>query len=93
MKITRCSKNNKTTYVIDFSRELKFYLWEREHGIGVPVVQIGSSTRDEIYFWDSSNCVTVIVGDDRYMLDKDNPKEYARLVNNLETLFALHGLG
>lgn len=94
MKITRCSGNNKTTWVIDFSRELKFYLENpRDHGIGVPVIPTGYSLRDETYFWASYKGVTVTVGDDRYMLDEDNPKEYARLVNNLETLFALHGLG
>lgn len=96
MKITRCAGNYKTTWDIDFSRELKFYELNVpvvEHGIGVPVVPTRSSPRNETYFWDSSNGVTVIVGDDRYMLDEDNPKEYARLVNNFETLFALHGLG
>ena len=96
MKITRCAGNYKTTWEIDFSRELSFYELNVpmvEHGIGVPVIPTRSSPRNETYFWDSNYCVEVTVGDDRYMLDDANPKEYARLVNNLETLFALHGLG
>ena len=99
MKITRYSGNYKTTWKIDFSRELKLYdvadprKSTIDHGICVPVVPSASSFRDELYFWDSYVGVEVIVGNDSYILNKDNPKEYARLVNNLETLFALHGLG
>ena len=99
MKITRNSGNSKVTWEIDFSRELKLYNIadprnsEFEHGICVPVVPSRSSLRDETYFWDSYVDIEVTVGDDRYILDKGNPKEYARLVNNLEALFALHGLG
>jgi len=97
MKITRITGNFETTWEIDFSRELKYYDMEVgvskiEHGICVPVVPSRSSIRDETYFWDSYVDIVVTVGDDSYILDKGNPKEYARLVNNLETLFALHGL-
>lgn len=96
MKITRYSGNFKTTWEIDFSKKLKFYNLNKptisEHGICVPVVPSESNLRDETYFWDSNVDVKVTVGDDSYILDKDNPKEYARLVNNLETLFALNAL-
>ena len=103
MKITRQQFDYNDEWEIDFSRELKFYDIDEfcgntdprcsttEYGVGVPVFPTPDS-RDEIYFWDSCSDIVVTVGDDRYMLDKDNPKEYARLVNNLETLFALHGL-
>jgi hypothetical protein len=98
MKITRYSGNNKTTWEIDFSRELKLYnvadprVSKIEHGICVPVVPSASSFRDELYFWDSYVNILVTVGGDSYILNKDNPKEYARLVNNFEALFALHDL-
>lgn len=106
MKITRYSRNREITREIDFSRELKLYdlldptvsiidrgIGVPERGIGVPVVPTGSNLRDEIYFWDSNVDVKVTVGADGYILDKDNPMEYERLVNNLETLFALYKLG
>lgn len=98
MKITRYSGNFKTTWEIDFSKKLKFYNINKpsistiERGICVPVVPSDSNLRDETYFWDSYVDVKVTVGDDSYILDKDNPKEFARLVNNLETLFALNAL-
>lgn len=100
MKIIRNSGNIKTTWEIDFSRELKLYNIAKprdsstdssiEHGICVPVVPIESGFRDETYFWDSYNDVTVTVDDNSYILNMGNPKEYVRLVNNLETLFALN---
>lgn len=99
MKITRNFRNSKVTWEINFSRELKFYNIagprnsKFEHGICVPVVSYGPNFRDEIYFWDSDVDVKVIVGDDSYILDKNNPKVYALLVNNLEMLFALNRLG
>lgn len=99
MKITRNSRNSKVTWEIDFSRELKFYNIavprnsKFEHGICVPVVSYGLNFRDEIYFWDSDVNILVTVGDDSYILDKNNPKVYALLVNNLEMLFALNRLG
>lgn len=97
MKISRFSANCEITWEINFSRELKFYDLEVptvERGICVPVVpwSYDRNHRDEIYFWDSYEDIKVTVGDDSYILDKDNPKEYARLVNNLEAIFALHGL-
>lgn len=99
MKITRFNGNKKTTWEIDFSRELKLYsvadphVSKIEHGICVPVVPSVSSYWDELHFWDSSVGVEVIIGNDSYILNKDNPKEYARLANNLVALFTLHGLG
>ena len=99
MKITRFNGNNKTTWEIDFSRELKLYnvadphVSKIEHGICVPVVPSASSFRDELHLWDSYVNMLVTVGDDSYILDKGNPKEYARLANNLVALFALYRLG
>lgn len=99
MKITkRIFADYEATWEIDFSRELTLYDLDDadqptiEHGICVPVIPSESSSNNETYFWDSYIDVVVIVDYDRYTLNKDNPKEYARLVNNLEALFALHRL-
>lgn len=92
MKVIRGSGKNRCERKIDFSRPLKFYdsPTERGKGFGIPVIG-NHYLPSEVYFWDHET-VRATVGKDKYELVEDNPYVYEQLKNNVELLFALHGL-
>ena len=76
---------------IDFSRPIKHYeISGTGKGFGIPIKGI-NGLFPEIYFWDHET-IRATVGKDRYELAEDNPYAYEQLKNNVELLFALHGL-
>ena len=93
MKVIRGFGKNRCERKIDFSRPLKYYddpcLYYGK-GFGIPVIE-NLDTPSEVYFWDHET-IRATVGKDRYELVKDNPYAYEQLKNNVELLFALHGL-
>lgn len=93
MKVIRGIGKNKCERTIDFSRPLKYYdnpVIIIGKGFGIPVIKDGGIP-SEIYFWDHET-IRATVGKDRYDLVEDNPYVYEQLKNNVELLFALHGL-
>lgn len=93
MKVIRGFGKNKCERKIDFSRPIRFYddpVMLSGKGFGIPVIKDGGIP-SEVYFWDHET-VRATVGKDRYELAKDNPYAYEQLKNNVELLFALHGL-
>lgn len=90
MKVIRGIGKNRCERTIDFSRQLKYYETYGGKGFGIPVIE-NHDTPSEVYFWDNET-IRATVGKDRYDLVKDNPYAYEQLKNNVELLFALHGL-
>lgn len=90
MKVIRGFGKNRCVRAIDFSRPLKYYETFGSKGFGIPVIE-NLDTPSEVYFWDDET-IRATVGKDRYDLVKDNPYAYEQLKNNVELLFALHGL-
>lgn len=93
MKVIRGIGKNRCERKIDFSRPLKYYEDPIEFygkGFSIPVIE-NHDTPSEVYFWDHET-IRATVGKDRYELNKDNPYAYEQLKNNVELLFALHGL-
>ena len=84
MKIIRGTGKNRCERTIDFSRPLKYY--------DNPIVFYGKGFGiSEVYFWDHET-IRATVGKDRYELVEGNSYAYEQLKNNVELLFALHGL-
>lgn len=90
MKVIRGFGKNRCERIIDFSRPLKYYETFGGKGFGIPVIE-NLDTPSEVYFWDHET-IRATVGKDRYDLVKGNPYAYEQLKNNVELLFALHGL-
>jgi hypothetical protein len=93
MKVIRGIGKNRCERRIDFSRPLKYYndpIVFYGKGFGIPVTE-NFDNCSEVYFWDHET-IRATVGKDKYELDKDNPYVYEQLKNNVELLFALHGL-
>ena len=93
MKVIRGIGKNRCERKIDFSRPLKYYenpIAFYGKGFGIPVIE-NRDTPSEVYFWDHET-IRATVGKDRYELVEDNPYAYEQLKNNVELLFALHGL-
>ena len=91
MKVIRGIGKNRCVRTIDFSRPLKYYdAVFYGKGFGIPVIE-NLDTPSEVYFWDHET-IRATVGKDKYELDKGNPYVYEQLKNNVELLFALHGL-
>lgn len=90
MKVIRGIGKNRCERIIDFSRPLKYYETFGGKGFGIPVIE-NHDTPSEVYFWDYET-IRATVGKDRYELVEDNPYAYEQLKNNVELLFALHGL-
>jgi hypothetical protein len=90
MKVIRGIGKNRCEREIDFSRPIKYYEIFGGKGFGIPVIE-NRDTPSEVYFWDHET-IRATVGKDRYKLVKDNPYAYEQLKNNVELLFALHGL-
>ena len=93
MKVIRGIGKNRCERKIDFSRPLKYYedpIRFYGKGFGIPVIE-NRDTPSEVYFWDHET-IRATVGKDRYELVEDNPYVYEQLKNNVELLFALHGL-
>jgi hypothetical protein len=93
MKVIRGIGKNRCVRTIDFSRPLKYYdnpAISCGKGLGIPVIE-NLDTPSEVYFWDHET-IRATVGKDRYELVEDNPYVYEQLKNNVELLFALHGL-
>lgn len=93
MKVIRGVGKYRCERTIDFSRPLKYYdnpsiMYGK--GFGIPVIE-NLDTPSEVYFWDHET-IRATVGKDIYELVKDNPYAYEQLKNNVELLFALHGL-
>lgn len=89
MKVIRGTGKYRSEREIDFSRPLKYYETFGSKGFGIPVIDL--DTPSEVYFWDHET-IRATVGKDRYELVKSNPYVYEQLKNNVELLFALHGL-
>lgn len=89
MKVIRGIGKNKCERTIDFSRPIKYYETFGGKGFGIPIIEDYHCT--EVYFWDHET-IMATVGKDRYKLVKGNPYVYEQLKNNVELLFALHGL-
>lgn len=93
MKVIRGFGKNRCVRKIDFSRPIKYYddpVMLSGKGFGIPVID-NLDTPSEVYFWDHET-IRATIGKDRYELDRDNPYAYEQLKNNVELLFALHGL-
>ena len=92
MKVIRGFGKNKCERTIDFSRPIKYYDMSAPacKGFGIPIIEVSGSP-SEVYFWDDET-IRATIGMDRYELDKDNPYIFEQLKNNVELLFALHGL-
>ena len=93
MKVIRGIGKNRCERKIDFSRSIKFYdetLVLSGKGFGIPVIDVGG-VPSEVYFWEHDT-IRATVGKDTYELVEDNPYAYEQLKNNVELLFALHGL-
>lgn len=94
MKVIRGIGKNRCIRTIDFSRPLKYYdnpeFTAGSKGFGIPVLE-KDGMPSEVYFWDSET-IKATIGKDRYELVKGNPYVYELLKNNVELLFALHGL-
>lgn len=92
MKVIRGIGKDKCERTIDFSRPIKYYELSvpAGNGFGIPVKEDLDATA-EVYFWDNET-IRATIGKDRYNLDEDNPYAYEQLKNNVELLFALHGL-
>lgn len=90
MKVIRGIGKNCCEREIDFSRPIQYYEVFEGKGFGIPIIEV-SGGPSEVYFWDDEN-IRATVGKDRYELAKDNPYVYEQLKNNVELLFALHGL-
>lgn len=93
MKVIRGVGKYKCERKIDFSRPLKYYdnpIISSGKGFGIPVIEKLDSP-SEVYFWDHET-IRATVGKDKYELTEDNPYAYEQLKNNVELLFALHGL-
>ena len=76
---------------IDFSRPIKYYeVLDTGKGIGIPVICV-NGLFSEIYFWEHET-IRATIGKDKYELVEDNPYVFEQLKNNVELLFALHGL-
>ena len=90
MKVIRGIGKNRSERTIDFSRQLKYYETYGCKGFGIPVIE-NHDIPSEVYFWDHET-IRATVGKDRYKLVKSNPYAYEQLKNNVELLFALHGL-
>ena len=92
MKVIRGFGKNKCERTIDFSRPIKYYELAAPagKGFGIPIIEKLDPIA-EVYFWDHET-IRATVGKDRYELVEDNPYAYEQLKNNVELLFALHGL-
>lgn len=93
MKVIRGIGKNRCVRTIDFSRPLKYYdnpVISCGKGLGIPVIE-NLDTPSEVYFWDHET-IRATVGKDKYELVEGNPYAYEQLKNNVELLFALHGL-
>lgn len=90
MKVIRGTGKYRSEREIDFSRPLKYYETFGDKGFGIPVIE-NHDIPSEVYFWDHET-IRATVGKDRYELVKSNPYAYEQLKNNVELLFALHGL-
>ena len=92
MKVIRGFGKDKCERKIDFSRPIKYYELAVPlcKGFGIPVIEKLDATC-EVYFWENET-IRATIGKDRYELDEDNPYVYEQLKNNVELLFALHGL-
>lgn len=93
MKVIRGFGENRCERTIDFSRPIKYYnnpFKPGGKGFGIPVIK-GINIPSEIYFWDRET-IRATIGKDKYELDEGNPYAYEQLKNNVELLFALHGL-
>ena len=93
MKVIRGIGKNRCVRTIDFSRPLKFYdnpTMLCGKGFGIPVIE-NHDNPSKIYFWEYET-VRATIGKDKYELVEDNPYPYEQLKNNVELLFALHGL-
>lgn len=93
MKVIRGSGKNRCERKIDFSRPLKFYdspTVLSGKGFGIPVIE-NHYLPSEVYFWEHET-IRAVIGKDKYELVEDNPYAYEQLKNNVEILFALHGL-
>ena len=90
MKVIRGTGKNHSERKIDFSRPLKYYETFGGKGFGIPVIE-NHDIPSEVYFWDHET-IRATVGKDRYELVEGNPYAYEQLKNNVELLFALHGL-
>lgn len=92
MKVIRGFGKNRCERTIDFSRPLKYYdnPTMSYKGFSIPVIE-NLDTPSEVYFWDHET-IRATVGKDRYELVEGNPYAYEQLKNNVELLFALHGL-
>lgn len=93
MKVIRGFGKDKCERKIDFSRPIKYYEIFEGKGFGIPVMEEcrDGHYRTEVYFWDHET-VRATIGKDRYELVEGNPYVYEQLKNNVELLFALHGL-
>lgn len=93
MKVIRECGKDRCKRTIDFSRPLKFYdnpTMLCGKGFGIPVIE-NLDNSSEVYFWEYET-VRATIGKDKYELVEDNPYVYEQLKNNVELLFALHGL-
>ena len=94
MKVIRGIGKNRCVRTIDFSRPIKYYVEPIllcGKGFGIPVMEENLGAPSEVYFWEHET-VRATIGEDRYDLTKNNPYAYEQLKNNVELLFALHGL-
>lgn len=105
MKIIRGIGKNRCERKIDFSRQIKYYdepVMLCGKGFGIPVMENRKDgiehlagpdldTPSEVYFWEHET-IRATIGKDKYELVEDNPYAYEQLKNNVEILFALHGL-
>jgi hypothetical protein len=93
MKVIRGTGENKCERKIDFSRPIRFYdepVMLLGKGFGIPVIKDGG-VPSEVYFWNNET-IRATIGEDKYELVEGNPYAYEQLKNNVELLFALHGL-
>lgn len=93
MKVIRGTGENSCERTIDFSRPIRFYdepVMLSGKGFGIPVIKEGGIP-SEVYFWDHET-IRATIGEDIYELVEGNPYPYEQLKNNVELLFALHGL-
>lgn len=93
MKVIRGIGKFRCERTIDFSRPIKYYdspTMFYGKGFGIPVVE-NHDNPSEVYFWDHET-IRATIGKDKYELVEDNPYPYEQLKNNVELLFALHGL-
>ena len=92
MKVIRGIGKNRCERTIDFSRPIKYYEQAvlAGKGFGIPVIE-NYDNPSAVYFWDNET-IRATIGKDRYELVDDNPYVYEQLKNNVELLFALHGL-